>query len=110
MQRFSNSIQDLDAVIVPTTCIPAPKLGSTKVVVGGKEMDTYSALNRLCLPFNVVGFPALSVPAGQADGLPVGVQLVGKLFDESTILRIASAYEAKFGLPTLPPSLSQITG
>jgi aspartyl-tRNA(Asn)/glutamyl-tRNA(Gln) amidotransferase subunit A len=110
MQRFSNSIQDLDAVIVPTTCIPAPKLGSTKVVVGGKEMDTYSGLNRLCLPFNVVGFPALSVPAGQADGLPVGVQLVGKLFDESTILRIASAYEANFGLPTLPPPLSQITG
>ena len=47
------------------------------------------------IPFNVTGNPALSVPIGfSADGLPLGMQIVGRLFDEPTVLRIGAAYEA----------------
>jgi aspartyl-tRNA(Asn)/glutamyl-tRNA(Gln) amidotransferase subunit A len=45
-------------------------------------------------PFNVLGLPALSVPCGfTAAGLPIGLQIVGKAFDEAGILRVAQAYE-----------------
>ena len=49
---------------------------------------------RNTMPFNVLGLPALSVPCGfTAGGLPIGLQIVGKAFDEAGILRIAQAYE-----------------
>jgi aspartyl-tRNA(Asn)/glutamyl-tRNA(Gln) amidotransferase subunit A len=103
MQRFGSSIQDFDALAIPTTCVPAPLIGKSTVMIRDQEVDTYTALNRLTLPFNYVGFPALSVPAGLVDGLPVGVQLVGKLFDEATIIRVADAYESRFGPHPPPP-------
>jgi aspartyl-tRNA(Asn)/glutamyl-tRNA(Gln) amidotransferase subunit A len=105
MERFTSSMQDFDFLAVPTTCVPAPALGQSTVKVKEKDMTVYSALNRLTLPFNYVGFPVLSVPSGLVDGLPLGVQIVGKLFDEAGILRLAEAYEEKFG-PYPAPSIS----
>jgi aspartyl-tRNA(Asn)/glutamyl-tRNA(Gln) amidotransferase subunit A len=103
MERFSASMEGFDALAVPCTSIPAPPRGQDKVAIDGKEVPVYSALNRLTLPFNYVGFPALSVPSGLAEGLPLGVQLVGKLFDEVGVLRLAEAYESKFGPFPSPP-------
>jgi aspartyl-tRNA(Asn)/glutamyl-tRNA(Gln) amidotransferase subunit A len=46
------------------------------------------------MPFNVLGLPAISVPCGfTASGLPIGLQIVGRAFDEAGILRVAQAYE-----------------
>jgi Asp-tRNA(Asn)/Glu-tRNA(Gln) amidotransferase A subunit family amidase len=64
---------------------------------GGEEVPVYSALHRLTLPFNYVGLPVLSIPSGLAGGVPLAVQLVGKLFEEATILRLANAYEERYG-------------
>ena len=51
-------------------------------------------LSDVCtLPINIAGVPAISVPAGFANGLPVGMQIIGKPFDEEKVLRIAFAYE-----------------
>ena len=97
MQRFATSMASLDLIAVPTTCATAPKVGETVTKVGGKEIETYIALNSLTLPFNMVGFPAISVPAGHAQGLPVGVQLVARPFEESRLLRTVHAYEKQFG-------------
>jgi aspartyl-tRNA(Asn)/glutamyl-tRNA(Gln) amidotransferase subunit A len=51
-------------------------------------------LSDVCtLPINIAGVPAVSIPAGFVDGLPVGMQIIGKHFKEETILRVAYAYE-----------------
>jgi aspartyl-tRNA(Asn)/glutamyl-tRNA(Gln) amidotransferase subunit A len=51
-------------------------------------------LSDVCtLPINIAGLPAISIPAGFADGLPIGMQLIGKPFGEETLLRIAYVYE-----------------
>ncbi|MDG7011147.1 MAG: Asp-tRNA(Asn)/Glu-tRNA(Gln) amidotransferase subunit GatA [Nitrososphaerota archaeon] len=98
MERFSAAMAGVDALALPTTAVPAPGLGQSEVKVNGVSQPVYSALSRLTLPFNYVGFPVLSVPSGLIGGLPVGVQLVGKLFDEMTLLRLAAAYEEVHGL------------
>ena len=48
-------------------------------------------------PFDVTGHPACSVPAGLNDGLPVGMMIVGKRFDDATVLRVAHAFETAVG-------------
>ncbi len=53
-----------------------------------------SAFWRLTYPYNLTGLPAISVPCGfDRDGLPIGLQIAGRPFDESTVLRVAHAYE-----------------
>ncbi|MNJ04379.1 Glutamyl-tRNA(Gln) amidotransferase subunit A [compost metagenome] len=47
----------------------------------------------LTIPVNLAGIPAISIPCGFADGLPVGLQIIGKALDESTVLRAAYAFE-----------------
>jgi len=78
--------------------------GSTEEVVG--RMGRFSRLTR---PFNALGLPALSVPCGVSSaGLPLGFQIVGRPFDEATILRLGHAYEG-VGLSTLTgPGLSEV--
>jgi aspartyl-tRNA(Asn)/glutamyl-tRNA(Gln) amidotransferase subunit A len=97
MERFTSSMKDFDVLALPCTAVPAPLIGQPSVEINGKEVSVYSALNRLTLAFNYIGSPALSVPSGLVRGLPVGVQLVGKLFDEVSVLALADAYERKFG-------------
>lgn len=105
MERFADSMNGVDAVVMPTTCVEAPAIGASAVRVNGRDAPVYSALNRLTLPFNYIGAPALSIPSGLVGGLPVGVQLVGKLFDEGTILGIAARYQSKYGFFP-PPGLA----
>jgi len=104
IERFSQAMGKFDFLIAPTTSIPAPKVGQTTTTIGGKEVSVYSALNRLTLPFNLVGFPAASIPSGLVDGLPLGVQVIGKLFAEGALLRIIHACEERFGPFSAPPS------
>jgi aspartyl-tRNA(Asn)/glutamyl-tRNA(Gln) amidotransferase subunit A len=74
--------------------IGAPPRGASQVVVDGQEFDVLTALTRYSRVFNLTGLPAISVPCGfTADGLPIGLQLVGASFEESAVLRAAHAYE-----------------
>jgi aspartyl-tRNA(Asn)/glutamyl-tRNA(Gln) amidotransferase subunit A len=64
-------------------------------------------LSDVCtLPINIAGVCAISVPAGLSDGLPVGLQIIGKPFDEATILRIGHAYQQVTRWHTLRPTLA----
>jgi len=102
-QGILRSMEGFDVLAVPTTPVVAPEVGEDKIAIGRKEVDVYSALSRLTLPFNVLGFPVISLPVGRAHGLPAGCQLISRPFEESTILRLASAYERKLGLFPAPP-------
>jgi Asp-tRNA(Asn)/Glu-tRNA(Gln) amidotransferase A subunit family amidase len=74
--------------------IPAPRSGETTVKIGQETVETMGALSRLTRPANLTGFPAISVPCGFTQGgLPIGLQLIGRPFAESTVLQLAYAYE-----------------
>jgi aspartyl-tRNA(Asn)/glutamyl-tRNA(Gln) amidotransferase subunit A len=83
-----------DVIVTPTVPIAAPPIGETTARWGEETEALGSTLTRFTRPFNLTGLPAVSIPCGfTADGLPVGMQIAGKAFDESTVLRVAYAYE-----------------
>ncbi|MEK7387887.1 MAG: amidase [candidate division NC10 bacterium] len=83
-----------DVLLAPATPIPAPVLGEKATQLGDGTSDVRSALIRFTRPFNLSGHPACSVPCGfTAAGLPIGMQLVGRPFDEATVLRAGDAYQ-----------------
>jgi len=85
---FDQAFEKYDALVTPTSPTVPFKLGE-KV-----DDPVQMYLSDVCtLPINIAGLPAISVPAGFADGLPIGMQIIGKPFDEETILRVAFAYE-----------------
>jgi len=87
-QEFEQAFEKYDALVTPTSPTVAFKLGEKLE----DPMQMY--LSDVCtLPINIAGVPAISIPAGFAHGLPVGMQIMGKPFNEETMLRIAFAYE-----------------
>jgi aspartyl-tRNA(Asn)/glutamyl-tRNA(Gln) amidotransferase subunit A len=77
-----------DAVVLPTTPCAAPR------ITGLDAVATAPVLTRLTAPFNFTGLPAMSIPCGvTADGLPVGLQIVGAPWAERRVLRVGRAYE-----------------
>ncbi|MBC8512128.1 MAG: Asp-tRNA(Asn)/Glu-tRNA(Gln) amidotransferase subunit GatA [Dehalococcoidia bacterium] len=87
-REFDQAFEKYDALVTPTSPTVPFKIGE-KV---DDPMQMY--LSDVCtLPINIAGIPAISVPAGFADGLPIGMQIIGKPFDEETVLHIAFAYE-----------------
>jgi aspartyl-tRNA(Asn)/glutamyl-tRNA(Gln) amidotransferase subunit A len=84
----------VDVLVTPATMMAAPHPGETHVRIGDRQMSTREALLRPMRPFNLTGLPALSVPCGfTSAGLPIGLQIAGKPFDEATVLRLGHAYE-----------------
>jgi len=85
---------NVDAIVVPTTPIPAPIIGEETTAVCGANYPTRSLLLRLNRPANLAGLPAISVPCGfTPEGLPVGLQLIGAVTDEHLLLQIAKSFE-----------------
>ncbi|MFQ5898087.1 MAG: amidase [Candidatus Methylomirabilia bacterium] len=83
-----------DVLIAPTTSIVATPVGQTEVAVGGAKQDVRASLVRFTRVFNLSGHPVCSVPCGfTRAGLPVGMQIVGRPFDEAMVLRVADAYQ-----------------
>jgi Asp-tRNA(Asn)/Glu-tRNA(Gln) amidotransferase A subunit family amidase len=88
-------MQNVDAVITPTTATTAPEIPEGALPGGESNLQLTDALMRFIRIPNVTGFPALSVPVGYDDrGLPVGVQLIGRPWEEGLLLRIGLAVEA----------------
>jgi aspartyl-tRNA(Asn)/glutamyl-tRNA(Gln) amidotransferase subunit A len=90
------SMQPFNALILPTIPVPAypEEQSATDIQIDGVTENSFAALLRLTRPFNLTGLPAVSLPCGfSSEGLPLGLQLVGKPFEEGMILRIAHAYQ-----------------
>lgn len=93
--RAAYESHDLRAVVTPTLPAAAAPAGEEQLECGGRMEDVTAAYVRTTAPFNLSGQPALSVPCGfDADGLPVGLQVAGRPFDEVAVLRIGAAYES----------------
>ena len=87
-------LQDVDLLAGPSEPVTAPPLLQQQVLAGEREIGTVAALTQYTRPYNITGFPAISVPCGfSAEGMPIGLQLAGRPFDEETVLRAAHAYE-----------------
>ncbi len=87
-------LEAVDLLLTPTTPLPAIPIGQETVRYGGAEEPAIAAFVRCTGPFNASGLPALSLPCGFTKaGLPIGLQLAGRPFDESTVLRAGHAYE-----------------
>ncbi len=86
---FQKAFERVDVIVAPTTPSAAFTLGEKKDPLSMYLNDVFT------IPVNLAGLPGLSVPAGfTKSGLPVGLQIIGKAFDEATLLRTAKAYEA----------------
>ena len=89
MVRDDRIFKDYDLIIGPTTTTVAPFIGNTKDDPHKSFMDDV-----LVIPVNMAGLPALSVPVGKnSEGLPIGLHIIGKAFDEATIYKLASFIE-----------------
>jgi aspartyl-tRNA(Asn)/glutamyl-tRNA(Gln) amidotransferase subunit A len=92
--RFASALNTVDVLLTPTLPITAPVMGQSEIRIGNATEDIRTALLRLTRPGNLSGLPAISIPCGfSSEGLPIGLQLIGRHFEEATLLRAAYAYE-----------------
>jgi aspartyl-tRNA(Asn)/glutamyl-tRNA(Gln) amidotransferase subunit A len=88
------ALEGCDALLLPTLPIPAPPIGAETMTIGGREEPVRALMLRLTQLFNVTGHPAISIPCGvTADGLPVGLQLVGHRSQTNDLLSTALVIE-----------------
>lgn len=93
---YTQALQTVDALIMPTTPMKAVPLPDNPNITETVQLALATNLHNTA-PFNVTGHPALSVPCGISNGLPIGMQIVGRYFDDATVLRIGHAYEHQRG-------------
>jgi len=103
---FDQVFEDIDLILTPTTPSDAFRVGERS----DDPIQMY--LNDVfTVPANLAGLPGISVPAGLSeDGLPLGLQLVGKAFDEETVFRAAGVLEEAASFNAIPPFLAEGAG
>jgi aspartyl-tRNA(Asn)/glutamyl-tRNA(Gln) amidotransferase subunit A len=88
------AVTGTDAVIAPVSPVPAPTIAESDVGNSPDAEAVIQRLTRFTRPINYLGLPSLSIPSGfTKGGLPVGMQLIGRSFDEATLLRIGAAFQ-----------------
>jgi aspartyl-tRNA(Asn)/glutamyl-tRNA(Gln) amidotransferase subunit A len=100
-QDFDRAWESIDVIVAPTSPTVAFHLGA-------RTTDPYQMYlaDVFTIPANMAGIPGISIPCGFSDGLPVGLQLLGKPFDEATMLKVAHAYEQAEPWHTMHPEVS----
>ena len=105
-RRSLDLFDEVDVLAGPMEPMTAYRIGDTQVQVGDTLMGYIPALTQYTRPFNLNGFPAITVPCGFSDeGMPMGLQLAGRPFAEETVLRAAHAYEQATDWHTRRPPL-----
>jgi len=100
-QDFDSAFESYDVLVTPTSPTVAFKIGEK----ADDPVQMY--LSDVCtLPINIAGVPGISIPAGFVDGLPVGLQFIGRHFSEETLLRTAYAYEQATPWHAMKPALT----
>jgi len=99
IRRMESFFSDYDILLTATTPIIAPLIDGTDAVQAARQLTRFTA------PFNLTGLPALSIPCGSIDGLPIGVQLVSRYWSEARLLQAGRAFERAALLNLRPPCL-----
>jgi aspartyl-tRNA(Asn)/glutamyl-tRNA(Gln) amidotransferase subunit A len=105
---FAAMLERADVLVVPATAFPAPLAGEIEVDVGGGRTLNVrrGAISLLTRPVNLAGLPAVAFPAGFSDeGLPLGVQVIGRPGEEATLLGIGKAWQDRTSYHLEEPSL-----
>jgi aspartyl-tRNA(Asn)/glutamyl-tRNA(Gln) amidotransferase subunit A len=101
------AVAGVDAVITPVSPVPAPTIAESDVGNSPDADNVIQRLTRFTRPINYLGLPALAIPAGfTRSGLPVGMQLIGRSFDEATLLRLGAAFQRATDFHARVPKLA----
>ena len=97
-EEHARVLQDVDFLITPTTPLPAPRIDAETLEAEGREQKVRGPgsghVSRNTSPMNATGFPAITVPCGFSElGLPIGLQFIGRPWEEGNLFRIANGYE-----------------
>jgi Asp-tRNA(Asn)/Glu-tRNA(Gln) amidotransferase A subunit family amidase len=92
---FEEAMFGIDALLLPTTPLPASKIGEDQETeLLGKKVNTFLTFIKNCDPISVVGYPAITVPAGYSQtGLPIGLQIVTRPWEEYKLIGLAYDFE-----------------
>ena len=99
-EEFARVLQEVDLLVTPTSRVPAIPIGATSLTVGGAEHEMARGAGTAIIagntfPINATGLPAITVPCGfTQSGLPIGLQLIGRPFEEELLFCAAHQYEA----------------
>jgi aspartyl-tRNA(Asn)/glutamyl-tRNA(Gln) amidotransferase subunit A len=94
-QSLDATLRDVDALIAPTTAVPAPRRGQLEVTVESGTVATRDAVLGMTAPFSFAGLPTLSIPAGRVEGLPASLQVVGGRNQDAPLLALGRWLESR---------------
>jgi aspartyl-tRNA(Asn)/glutamyl-tRNA(Gln) amidotransferase subunit A len=105
-EEFRAAFQKVDVLATPTIPIPAPRIGQSEVNLAGQTMSALNVIWRNTYPANLTGSPALCVPCGFSEGgLPISLQLIGRNFDELTLLQAGHRFQSETNWHTRTPPM-----
>jgi aspartyl-tRNA(Asn)/glutamyl-tRNA(Gln) amidotransferase subunit A len=105
-RNFNAAFQHADVIVSPTLPALPPRVGEVWVQSGDLREHVIDAFLRFNIPYDLTGLPAISVPCGfSSAGLPIGLQIAGRAFEEATILKVALAYERSTSWHLARPAL-----
>src|SRR5699024_2792591 len=90
---FQSVLNKVDVLITPTIPFIAAKIGDNFALVNGKQVDLNDEVIRFTGPGNITGLPALSIPCGLSNEMPVGLQIIGNAFREDKVFQVGRAIE-----------------
>jgi Asp-tRNA(Asn)/Glu-tRNA(Gln) amidotransferase A subunit family amidase len=94
MGIFNEALRDVDVIVTPATAMTAPKIPVSDLHAGWSDMSVDTEMMRYVFPGNLTGLPAIAFPAGyDQQGLPIGMQVMGRPWEEKKLLQIAYAAE-----------------
>ncbi|CAN0921054.1 Fatty acid amide hydrolase [Linum grandiflorum] len=106
MHHYLEAFKKVDVIVTPTSGMTAPVIPPSALKYGETDIKVTAYLMRFVVGPNLLGFPAISVPVGyDKQGLPIGLQLIGRPWAEATILRLAFAIEQLFADTKKKPAL-----
>jgi aspartyl-tRNA(Asn)/glutamyl-tRNA(Gln) amidotransferase subunit A len=93
IERASSKLKEVDVLILPTNPSIAPELDQEFINIRGKEYPAFEVITENTYPFNLLGLPAISIPNGFSDGMPVGLEIVASHWKENLLFRVGDAFQ-----------------